>query len=382
MFKRILQQKSTGWQLPVCLVLVVGAIGGSARSQTAADGQPLAVPAEFVRYVKAPGLNESILRPTAVHWDRFHQELLVADSGHNRIVIFSASGAFKFEFPLGENLTAPADIVTDSAGYIYVLGSNPRGRVLQQFDFDGLPLRQVVMPQFIDGLPVNPRSLACDDTGRLYLLDNAARRVLVATPDSGVVGNFAVGAAVSGTEELYGFGEIAIAGDVLLLPVATEGTVLRYGLDGADHGSIGHFGAKPGSLNFPVAAAVSPEGIVAVLDQGRFCVVCYNSDGKLLGEFGGKGTSPGWFINPSLLAIPTADRVVVGQIFANKIQICALPDFVRGRNRASAEISTDSAEPVDSTQATAPRHTDDFSRSSESMDSQNSGPVSHLEVSE
>jgi len=372
--------------LPVCLFLSMSMVAGSARSETSVPvaGQPLAVPAEFIRFVKAPGAADFIKRPTAVHWDRFHRELLVADSGHNRVLVFTASGAYKFEFSLGDVVTAPADMVTDPAGFIYVLGSNSNGRVLQRFDFDGLFLGPVPMPTEIAGQPVNPRSLACGADGRLYLLDNKALRVLVVDPAVGVVGNFGISSADASDQALFGLGTIAVSGDQLLIPVATEGTVLRYGLDGEPRGTFGHFGAKPGTLNFPVAVAVSPEGVLAVLDQGRFCVVCYNTDGKVLGEFGGKGQSPGWFVNPSLLVIPAADRVVVGQIFENKIQICALPEFVRGRNRASAEDSIDPQDQVDPTRTDDPRHTVRPSNfpSSGSADPQNLVPVSHLEVSE
>ena len=362
----------------------VGAGTGIPGAYAQQDTQQLAVPATFVRFVKPPGAADFIKRPTALHWDRFHSELLVADSGHNRIVVFTSSGSFKFEFGLANEVTAPADIITDPQGFIYVLGSNPEGRVLHRFDFDGLSLGAVPMPAELDGMPVSPRSAACDETGRLYVLDNAARRILILDPVAGLVGAFKVGQPESDSEEVLGLGAMAISGDELLIPVATGGTVLRHGLDGSFRGTLGHFGSKPGALNFPVAVEVSPEGIVAVLDQGRFCVVCYDTQGKVIGEFGGKGLSPGWFINPSLLAIPSADRVVVGQIFENKIQICALPEFVRGRNRTSAQETASREGAAEIPVDVASRHKSyPFNLSSRgSNDSQNLVPLSHLEVSE
>jgi len=99
----------------------------SAQDFIETPGQQLAVPATFVRYVTTPGAVDHITRPTAVHWDRFNQEILVADFGNNRILVFAPSGSYKFEFSLGEEVTAPSDIVTDPEGYIYVLGSCPDG---------------------------------------------------------------------------------------------------------------------------------------------------------------------------------------------------------------------------------------------------------------
>jgi len=374
-------------EIVVVLVLVAGCfLSGDAAAAVGAEeqSQQLSVPATFVRMVKTPGAADYIKRPTALHWDRFHQELLVADSGHNRIVVFNAAGSFKFEFSLGMAVTAPADIITDPEGYIYVLGSSPEGRVLHRFDFDGLSLGPVPMPPEIDGVPVAPRSVACSDGGLLYIMDNKARRILVMDPIAGLINVFPIGEIDPVEESLFGLGAIAIAGDEVLIPVATGGTVLRYGLDGVFHDRLGHFGAKPGTLNFPVAVEVSPEGIVAVLDQGRFCVVCYDTRDQVIGEFGGKGLSPGWFINPSLLAIPAADRVVIGQIFENKIQVCALPEFVRGRNRVSAQetaLPTGAAAKAVKVDSRHTSHSFD-SRSSGSNDPQNPVPVSHLEVSE
>jgi len=80
-----------------------------------------------------------------------------------------------------------------------------------------------------------------------------------------------------------------------------------------------------------VAVEVSPEGLIMVLDRNRYCVVCFSADRKFLGEFGGKGISPGWFMGPSLLSVPSADRAIVGQLFRNKIQVCAVPEFIRAK---------------------------------------------------
>lgn len=353
------------------------------QAQTGAGGAPqeLAVPATFMRWVKTPGAEDHVKRPTALQFDRFHDELLVADSGNNRIVVFTSSGSYKFEFSLGENVTAPVDVFADPAGFIFVLGSTMGGRALHCFDFDGVSVGDVPLPATYEGRDLKPRSGVCAEDGRIFLVDEASRRVLVVDPATGVLAAFAVGTPELADNELFGLGHPAIAGNELLIPVATAGMVLRYGLDGTARPTLGHFGAKPGSLNFPVAVAVSPEGIVAVLDQGRFCVVCYSADGRVLGEFGGKGHSPGWFMNPSLLAVPAADRVVVGQIFENKIQVCAVPDFVRGRNQHGA---AEAAAPSGATDVRVSSHTSRplSTHSSGSDDPQNTVPVSSSEVSE
>jgi hypothetical protein len=179
----------------------------------------------------------------------------------------------------------------------------------------------------------------------------------------------------------------------LLVPVSSLGTVLRYTVEGDFLGSIGYQGSVTGTLNFPVAAEVTQTGQVLILDKNRFNVACFTREGRFLGEFGGKGLSPGWFFQPSLLAIPTPDRVVVGQIFQNKIQICALPPFAyaQGGSGGSGQgaqpwrgaTSTESAADIGSQSSRRSLDSNSFASSQrEGRPSQVDFVVSELEVSE
>jgi len=313
----------------------------------------LAVPAEFIRDIKLPGFGETILRPTALHYDRFHDEILVGDSGHNRILIFSSNGVFKFSFSLTEVMSTPRDITTDPQGFIYILGSNPDGQLLYRFDFDGAPLGAIDLPRVLAGVPVELRYLSCDEQGTLFALDHRGRRILVIGEGDVLVNTINIELDEKLAAELaeettmgkgaYALGTMAISGSTLYVPVSNLGSVYTYSTDGEFLGSIGYFGAKPGTLNFPVAVDISPEGLIMVLDRNRYCVVCYSPDRKFLGEFGGKGISPGWFMGPSLLSAPSADRAIIGQLFRNKIQVCAIPEFIR--TKAGFDLNKQSAVP-------------------------------------
>jgi hypothetical protein len=272
----------------------------------------LAVPAEFVRDIKLPGFGETILRPSALHFDRHHDEILVGDSGNNRILIFGESGVFKFSFSLAQVMTLPQDIVTDAEGYIFVLGSDVQGQLIQRFDFDGTPLNPIRIPGRWNDIPVEDGSI----TATINLEHDVELAEQLTDGTAGGMGSYALGT-------------LACFGNTLYVPVSNVGTVYTYSTDGEFLGSIGHFGSKPGTLNFPVAVEVSPEGLILVLDRARYCVVCFSPENQVLGEFGGKGISPGWFMGPTLLAVPSADLAIVGQVFRNKIQVCTVPEFIR-----------------------------------------------------
>jgi hypothetical protein len=126
---------------------------------------------------------------------------------------------------------------------------------------------------------------------------------------------------------------MSVRGDLLLIPIPTLGSVYLYTRAGEFVRSIGFKGTNVGEMNFPVAAAVSDENLVLVLDKHRYNVICFDLSGKFWGEFGGKGLSPGWFYHPSLLAVDGKNQVYVGQIFLNRVQTCRIPDFIVERHR-------------------------------------------------
>ena len=353
----------------------------------------LSIPATFVRDVAAPGQGQPIRRPSALHFDSRHGELLVADAVSNRIHIFQAAGSFLYSFSLGEFMTSPRDVVTDPEGTIYVLGSVPGATRIHRFDFDGLPLNMVPWAAVAMTDPGDVRSLACDDSGRLFGLDHGGLRIISCLPDGRKERSFSLTGQLGGEKAREQvLGRLTWADGELLVPVSSQGTVLRYTPAGEFLGSIGYQGSVTGTLNFPVAAEITTAGLVLVLDKNRFNVACFTREGRFLGEFGGKGFSPGWFFQPSLLAIPAPDHVVVGQIFQNKIQICTLPPFaIQPRESGGSEQGVPwrgatSAESVAEDGSLTSRRLSGSNSSSSSLCEGRPSPqvfvVSELEVSE
>ncbi len=333
-----------------------------------------------------------------MHYDRFNDEVLIGDPGHNRIVIFSSAGAYKYEFSLTETMTSPRDVTTNAEGYIFVVGSDPRGPQVRKFDFDGTPMESLPLPVGDDGKKGIIQSIAVGPENRLYCLEpktgiiHVFSNELVLLQSFPVVLDNKVASQLESVPSELGFGEVlgtlTVVGDELLIPVSSVGTVVRMDTAGQYLGSVGHFGAKAGTLNFPVAVEVSPEGFYMILDTGRFCVVCLDTNGKALGEFGGKGLSPGWFINPSLLSVISDDSVLVGQIFHNKIQACSIPGFIRlGNSQNHSGLVSDEANPAklvlsDSERRSASALSDNRVEHREMLISQINHQNSHLEVSE
>jgi DNA-binding beta-propeller fold protein YncE len=330
--------------LLVCLALALSSTNGAAQL---GDPVSLSVPAEFVREITLPGTMDHFLRPSAIYIDPQFEEVFVADPGHNRIVVLDVGGTYKFEFAGSDYFASPLDVDVDSEGYIYVLGSTSSGRRLFRFDFDGTFHSEVTIPETDDGERPDIRSVAVGQGDVLYLLDVRGRQLLSATPDGEVRTLVTLLRDMDeAARQEQTFGSLRAKGDRIYVPVPTLGTVYVFGADGRlertvgrkghkigelnFERTVGRKGNKIGELNFPVDIAVTDDGLHLVLDKNRFNVVCFDPDGRFLGEFGGKGVRHGWFYHPSLLAIDPEDYVYIGQIYQNMVQICRIPDFIAG----------------------------------------------------
>jgi hypothetical protein len=290
----------------------------------------ISVPAEYVRELRLPGAMNHFQRPARILADNKIGEIYIADAGNDRIVILTQDGLYKFEFSTSEQCGAPSDIAVDSAGHIYVLGSNALGQGIFEYDYNGAYLRQFISDSLIETTKIG--SIAFDNRGRLYAADSRGKRILRFSYNGLIDNEFAATADLTGNLlRDVSYGAMTINRDTIYLPVSSLGTVYCLDLEGNKIREIGYFGTQAGELNFPVAVAITPDGTVLVLDKHRYNVSCYTGDGQFLGEFGGKGVSPGWFYHPTWLAVDGNGLIYIGQIFNNKIQVCRMPGSIRER---------------------------------------------------
>lgn len=297
----------------------------------AQDVAPMAIPAEFVRELAVPGTMDQFLRPAKIFYDRAAGELYVADQGNNRIVIFNRQGTYRFEFAMAGRVGSIVDFAVVPEGFIYVLGSTRDGRKLLQFDFDGLFLGELLTgPDGMAGMDV--MSLAIDADQNIHLLDVSVPQLVKISKDGAIIGRTPILDNLDEkTRREMVFGSLSATPNGLLLPLSSIGTVYQFSVDDEHVGAYGYRGTTTGELNFPVSASVNDEGLVFVLDKQRYCVLCFAPNGKFVGEFGGKGMSPGWFYLPSYLATDESDQVYISQVFLNRVQVCRIPASIQRR---------------------------------------------------
>lgn len=296
------------------------------NTTAAQNNRALAVPANVIRALTPPGTANGLLRPGAIFVDNKFGEVYVSDMGNNRIVAFDTSGLYKFEFSCGDIFEIPGDLVVDSRGFIYVVGS---GQGIYLFDYDGVYVRQLQLSGLPQELSLDITHLTIDEFDNLYIVDGTNATVYSFDTQGVLQQQFSVLNDLSEKERREAmFGSPCVADGRIYLPVSNLGTVYVYDLNGSFIQNIGNVGVDIGMLNFPVSVAITQDSIIMVLDKHRYNVVCFSFEGEFLGELGGMGFRLGWFYHPHFFAVDNLGRSYISQIFLNLVQVCEMPKFI------------------------------------------------------
>jgi len=168
-----------------------------------------------------------------------------------------------------------------------------------------------------------PRGIALDNTGGIYVVDSKNNRVQKFDTAGNVIGSF--GSAGSGNGQFKDPGGIAVGPDGSVYVADTwnhrvqqfdgRGTFMRVWADE-------FFG--------PRGVAVAADGTVFVTDTGNKRVKVYTKDGQRLRDWGGEGSQPGQFIEPVGIAVNAAGEVVVADTGNHRLQFfSAEGEFLR-----------------------------------------------------
>lgn len=208
------------------------------------------------------------VRPTGVA--QRGRALYVADPGVKALIIADASESKEIVVSrLGNEALASPVAVALGPGDTVFLADSALGKVFV-LDAHGALKRTIGG----EGRLARPAGLAFDTaTGRLYVADSAAHRIVV------------------------------------------------YAADGKFLDTFGRNGAAPGQFNFPTHLALTRDGALVVNDTLNFRVQVVDRDGRPLRHFGRVGDGSGEFASPKGVGVDSAGNIHVVDALFDAVQI-------------------------------------------------------------
>ena len=171
-----------------------------------------------------------------------------------------------------------------------------------------------------DGQLTWPVQMIADDSGHLYISDEATNRISKFDKEGEFVSKF--GVQGDGDGEFDGPTGIAFDPDGNMVVVDSRNhRVQRYGADGEYLGGFGAHGDGPGQFDLPWGVHVDELGDIYVADWGNNRVQIFGADGDVKNVVGGAGSGEGEFDRPTGIAVDAHGDIYVADWGNDRVQM-------------------------------------------------------------
>jgi uncharacterized protein (TIGR03663 family) len=210
-------------------------------------------------------------------------------------------------------LDQPGDVTLDAEGNLYV--TEVANNRLQKFDADGNFVASVGGQGDGEGEFMEPWGLATDAQGNVYVADTFNHRIQVFDSDLEFVRMWGSPASSLDNPEqdrFWGPRDVAVDanGDVWVSDGGTN-RVLKFTPEGDFIAAFGGRGSGPGQFVEPTAIQITPDGSILVADSGNSRVQRFDAQGQFVAEV----LVPGWLyedavVKPYLTLLPDGGFIV------------------------------------------------------------------------
>lgn len=241
----------------------------------------------------------------------------VADSGYHRLQVFSGSGAalaFTGMYGSGPGeFNTPVGLAVDAMNGVLYVADSGNNRVQKYLVYaSGL----TYLGSVGEGTLSNPRDVAVDEEGNLYVVD-LVKRVVKYDASGTLVTSWQFGVWPDSFEG------IGARGGVVYVANTGSDKIWKFDYAGNWVGGWGIYGSGPGQLYHPTEVDIDASGNVYVADRGNNRVQKFDPSGVLLAMWGTQGTGQGSFVNPGYLALDASsgpEHVLVADTENNRLQ--------------------------------------------------------------
>jgi sugar lactone lactonase YvrE len=175
-------------------------------------------------------------------------------------------------------LSEPRGLAADSRGNLYV--ADTKNSRIQVFDSNGRFVRSLGAPGSADGQLKEPCGVAVAADGSVVVADTWNHRIARFGPDGAWQGAF-----VDEERGFFGPRAVLLAGDFLYVADTGNKRIVRFDKEWKRVSEWGAAGDGPGQFVEPVGLAADAAGNVYVADTGNHRVQVFDREGKFLREF-------------------------------------------------------------------------------------------------
>jgi uncharacterized protein (TIGR03663 family) len=223
-------------------------------------------------------------------------------------------------------LSEPRGLAVDARGNLYVADS--KNSRIAVFDSSGKFLRAFGRKGSGDGELNEPCGVAVDSEGDVWVADTWNHRIVHFSP----TGEFR---AAFGEPERSLFGPRALAFSRAALYVTDTGNkrIVRFDREGKKTGEFGGNGSGAGQFVEPVGLAVDGAGNLVVADTGNHRIQFFDPEGKFLREFPVNGWKD--FYTEPYLAIGPGDVILATDAWSSRVAVYDAAGSLRSSFRAN-----------------------------------------------
>ena len=172
----------------------------------------------------------------------------------------------------------PRGLASDASGNLYV--ADTKNHRIQVFDATGKPLRAFGTKGAGDGQLNEPCGVAIDPQGDVWVADTWNLRIAHFSPEGAWRGAF-----VDLEKPFFGPRAVAVSRGFLYVADTGNKRIVRFDHDGRKVGEWGSNGNGPGQFVEPVGLAVDASGTLYVADTGNHRIQVFDAEGKFQRQF-------------------------------------------------------------------------------------------------